>query len=424
VKPQIRTLGIDDSRFRFKEGRAYLVAVQMRGHEVVESTRTEMVDVDGWDATDAIIRLVLQAPAFREREYVSVEGRRPEPLEKPAEEHLGLHAVLIDGLTVAGFNVVDAERVFEATRVPVLAVTTRNPDLGRIHRALEHNFDDWPERFKIFERNRITSVRVGVHTLHGHIAGVHPQKAADILLAVTKPGHRVPEPIRVADSFASSMPTDSPPEIAEAEIAPQPAAVDGTPITQEDARVLLVAAYKAKRREKGQPPAPPKPAAPAPAAAPPKPAVPASAPAPAAAAAAAAAKPAAPAAATATPAASPVAAAAAPAAPAAAPAAAKPATPPPPAAAKPAAPAAAAGAAAAAKPAVPPAPKKKEEARIDWDKAIAAATWRPSAKAAAEKREVGPIGRFDADIPLKKGGPRGNVEYLGGPDDREISKAD
>ena len=30
VKPQIRTLGIDDSRFRFKEGKAYLVAVQMR----------------------------------------------------------------------------------------------------------------------------------------------------------------------------------------------------------------------------------------------------------------------------------------------------------------------------------------------------------------------------------------------------------
>ena len=93
----------------------------------------------------------------------------------------------------------------------------------------------------------------------------------------------------------------------------------------------------------------------------------------------------------------------------------------PPAAAKPAAPAPAAS---AAKPAVPPAPKKKEEARIDWDKAIAAATWRPSAKAAAAKKEVGPIGRFDADIPSKKGGRRENVEYLGGPDDAELNKAD
>src|SRR5690242_270888 len=209
VKPQIRTLGIDDSRFRFKEGRAYLVAVQMRGHDVVESTMTEMIDVDGWDATDAVIRLVLQAPAFRRREYVSVEGRRPEPLEKGATENMGLHAVLIDGLTVGGFNIIDVERVWEATRVPVIAVTTRNPDLGRIHRALEHNFEDWPERFKVFERNRVTSVRISNYTLHGHIAGVHPTRAADILAAVTKPGHRVPEPIRVADSFASSMPTDS-----------------------------------------------------------------------------------------------------------------------------------------------------------------------------------------------------------------------
>ena len=362
VKAQIRTLGIDDSRFRFKEGKAYLVAVQMRGHDVVEATLTETIEVDGWDATDAVIRLVLQAPAFSKRAYVSVEGRRPLPLEGKAEESRGLHAVLIDGLTVGGFNVVDAERVYEATRVPVIAVTTRNPDLGRIHRALEHNFEDWPERFKVFERNRVTSVRVGSYTLHGHIAGVHPTRAADILAAVTKPGHRVPEPIRVADSFASSMPTDSPPEIADAEIAPQPAAVDGTPITQEDARVLIVAAYKAKMREKmagAQPPAPSVAAPPAPRLAPAAPSAPASG---------------------------------------SAPAAAKPAAP--------------ASPAPAAKPAAPPAPKKKEEARIDWDKALAAATWRPSAKVAASEREVGPIGRFDADIPHKKQLGRQNVEYL------------
>lgn len=390
VKAQIRTLGIDDSRFRFKEGKAYLVAVQMRGHDVVEATLTETIEVDGWDATDAVIRLVLQAPAFSKRAYVSVEGRRPLPLEGKAEESRGLHAVLIDGLTVGGFNVVDAERVYEATRVPVIAVTTRNPDLGRIHRALEHNFEDWPERFKVFERNRVTSVRVGSYTLHGHIAGVHPTRAADILAAVTKPGHRVPEPIRVADSFASSMPTDSPPEIADAEIAPQPAAVDGTPITQEDARVLIVAAYKAKMREKmagAQPPAPSVAAPPAPRLAPAAAAAPPAPRAPAAPGAAAAA----------TPGAKPAAAPSAPAS-GSAPAAAKPAAP--------------ASPAPAAKPAAPPAPKKKEEARIDWDKALAAATWRPSAKVAASEREVGPIGRFDADIPHKKQLGRQNVEYL------------
>src|SRR6266850_103295 len=177
VKPQIRTLGIDDSRFRFYQGKAYLVGVQMRGHDVVEATITETVDVDGWDATDAVIRLVLQAPAFRKWEYVTVEGRRPEPLEDHAFESRGLHAVLIDGVTVAGFNVIDVERVYEATRVPIIAVTTRNPDLGRIHRALEKNFEDWSERFAVFERNRITSVRVGTNVLHGHIAGIHPNQA-------------------------------------------------------------------------------------------------------------------------------------------------------------------------------------------------------------------------------------------------------
>jgi hypothetical protein len=332
--------------------------------------------------------------------------------------------VLIDGITVAGFNVIDVERVWEATRVPILAVTTRNPDLGRIHRALEHNFEDWSERFAVFERNRVTSVRVGTFTLHGHIAGIHPMKATEILMAVTKPGHRVPEPLRVADSFASSMPTDSPPEIADAEIAPQPAAIDGTPITQEDARMVLISAYKAKLREKmaaaevSRPAAPAAPAVPA--------AKPAIAAAPAAPAAAAVAKPPAPAAAgagsEAPPPAKPAAlapTAAAVSKPAAAPAAAT----APPAAPKPAtAPAAVAPGAAAAKPAVPAAPRKKEEARIDWDKAIAAATWRPAAKIAAGKREVGPIGRFDADVPLRKGAGTTNAEYLAGSTGQESNE--
>jgi hypothetical protein len=398
VKPKIRTLGIDDSRFRFIDEKAYLVAVQMRGHDVVEATLTDMVDVDGWDATDAVIRLVLQAPAFRKWDYVGGEGRRPEVLEEEAFASRGLHAVLIDGSTVAGFNIIDVQRVFEATRVPVLAVTTKNPDLGRIHRALEHNFDDWPERFKVFERNRITSLRVGRFTLHGCVVGVHPKEASEILEAVTKPGHRVPEPIRVADSFASSMPTDSPPEIADAEIAPQPAAIDGTPITQWDARVILVSAYKAKRRERLASLQ----AAPAAAAARPAPAARGddrSAKIAAAKAAAAArlaqAKAAGPKpVATSTPAAASV----APAKPGAAgdDRAAKIA------AARAAAAAKIAGARKAAPGAARPAAKASPEPRVDWDKAIAAATWRPAAKARAQRLELGPVGRFDADIPLKK----------------------
>jgi len=253
---------------------------------------------------------------------------------------------------------------------------------------------------------------VASYVLHGHIAGIHPMKATEILAAVTKPGHRVPEPLRLADSFASSMPTDSPPEIADAEIAPQPAAIDGTPITQEDARMVLISAYKAKMREKLAAAEGPRPAAPAVAPSlPPKPAV----------APAAAAVPAVPPAAT--PAAAPAASVSTPASVPAAAAPAKPAAPPAAApAAKPAPAAGAPPAAAAVKPAVPPPPKKKEEARIDWDKAIAAATWRPAAKVAAAKREVGPIGRFDADVPLRKGAGTTNAEYLAGSTGQESTE--
>jgi endonuclease V-like protein UPF0215 family len=52
-----------------------------------------------------------------------------------------IRAVLLQGIAVAGFNVVDVHTLSEGLGVPVLVVTRRAPDLASVHRAL---FSDAP----------------------------------------------------------------------------------------------------------------------------------------------------------------------------------------------------------------------------------------------------------------------------------------
>jgi endonuclease V-like protein UPF0215 family len=47
-----------------------------------------------------------------------------------------LHAVFLQGIAVAGFNVVDLNRLHDALGIPVVVVSRRRPDLSAIRRAL------------------------------------------------------------------------------------------------------------------------------------------------------------------------------------------------------------------------------------------------------------------------------------------------
>jgi endonuclease V-like protein UPF0215 family len=48
----------------------------------------------------------------------------------------GLQAVLLQGIAVAGFNVIDVHALRDALGVPVLVVTRRRPDMAAVRRAL------------------------------------------------------------------------------------------------------------------------------------------------------------------------------------------------------------------------------------------------------------------------------------------------
>ena len=124
MKQQIRMLGIDDSPFRFGGGKALVVGAVVRAPNYLEGVMRTEVTIDGTDSTPALVKLV---SGSRYRDQIKV--------------------VMIDGIALAGFNVIDIETLHSELGIPVLTLTRDRPDFAKMRAALEKYFDDWQERY-------------------------------------------------------------------------------------------------------------------------------------------------------------------------------------------------------------------------------------------------------------------------------------
>jgi endonuclease V-like protein UPF0215 family len=183
VKDDVRVMAVDDGPFRFGDEASLLVGLVVRGKGYLEAVMSTTVGVDRLDATDAVTALV--------------EGSRQRPQ---------LKALLLDGLTLAGFNVVDIVEVHGRTGVPVLTVVDKVPDHVAIEVALRGRFPDWERRLAL-----ITAPETHVIDLPDggrltcHVAGMDVAVARELLRVTTLRGH-IPEALRMADLVASGLP--------------------------------------------------------------------------------------------------------------------------------------------------------------------------------------------------------------------------
>ncbi|TNE85605.1 MAG: DUF99 family protein [Deltaproteobacteria bacterium] len=110
-----------------------------------------------------------------------------------------LHAVLTDGLTFCGLNVVDLPAVHAALGVPCVAVLRRRPDREAFDRALR--------AAGLESRVPLVDAAGPVHELGGHVfqvVGASRETTARLLDALTDRG-RVPEPLRLAHLIAGGV---------------------------------------------------------------------------------------------------------------------------------------------------------------------------------------------------------------------------
>ncbi len=184
IKPEIRVLGVDDGVFTPRmEGLVQVVGVVFRGGYWLDGVMHTNVEVDGFDATDKITSMIIGSPHYKQ-----------------------LRVVMLNGLTFAGFNVVDIKRLNMQTKLPVITVTRERPNFAEIHKALK-NLPKGEERWrailnagKIFE----VSTRDRRERVYMQISGIFEENAKQIL-RLTSTRSNIPEALRVAHLVASGI---------------------------------------------------------------------------------------------------------------------------------------------------------------------------------------------------------------------------
>ena len=184
IKPEIRVLGVDDGFFiPHSKGFAPVIGVVFRGGYWLDGVVSTKVEIDGFDATDKIASMIVNSAHYRQ-----------------------VRVVMLDGITFAGFNVVDLKKLGAETKLPVIAITRDKPDLDDIRAALK-KLPESQRRWKallnagqIFE----VSTRSDSEKVYVEMNGILEEDARKIV-KLTSTRSSVPEALRVAHLIASGL---------------------------------------------------------------------------------------------------------------------------------------------------------------------------------------------------------------------------
>jgi len=184
VKTEIRVLGVDDGVFTpHVKGFALIVGVVFRGGYWLDGVMHTRVKVDGLDATRKITSMILSSPHYKQ-----------------------LRVIMLNGVTCAGFNVIDVRKLNRKTKLPVMAVTRAKPNFAEIRQALKnlpHREERWKaiqgtgELFEVCTRSKGAKVYV-------QVSGICEDDARKIL-KMTSTRSNIPEALRVAHLVASGI---------------------------------------------------------------------------------------------------------------------------------------------------------------------------------------------------------------------------
>lgn len=175
MKAGARALGVAES---YRSDVSTLAGVVVRASRVVDGVAFETCTVGGTDATDAIVALF-------------------ERLDRADVQYL-----LVAGIAPAWYNILDLDRIHDATGRPVLAVTFEDSDgLGpAIREAFEGKARE--QRIGAYRAQpERRPVSVGEETLYVRSVGITDDEADRVVDGFTPEGGR-PEPVRVARQVA------------------------------------------------------------------------------------------------------------------------------------------------------------------------------------------------------------------------------
>ena len=181
MKSEIRILGIDDAPFNFTDTTTDIVGVVMRGNHYIEGVLHDTIHVDGVDATSVCEQMIIKTRHYQQ-----------------------LKAIVFDGATMGGFNVIDIESIWHNTKIPVITVTRKQPDFEKIQLALQNHVKDWEKRFMLLKKGKLYRLKTAHNPLYVKCEGISFDKAKEIITLATIRGV-IPESLRVAHIIASGI---------------------------------------------------------------------------------------------------------------------------------------------------------------------------------------------------------------------------
>ncbi|MBD3309872.1 DUF99 family protein [Candidatus Woesearchaeota archaeon] len=177
MKDEIRVIGIDDAPFdKFKGGDVLVVATMFRGGSWLDGVLSTRVRVDGRNATDKLIRMITSCSFLPQ-----------------------LQCIILDGIALGGFNIVDVQKLHRQTGIPVMTVIRRMPDLKAIKATLRKLGKQ--RKYRLLEKAGPVHKKGKIYY---QAAGLSPEDAEKVL-QVTCTRSLLPEPIRAAHIIAAGI---------------------------------------------------------------------------------------------------------------------------------------------------------------------------------------------------------------------------
>lgn len=173
----MRIIGIDDSPFnKFKDRNTLVIGTIYRGGSYMDGLISTTIVIDGNNATRKIADMINKSK-FKSQ----------------------LKLIMLDGIAVGGFNVIDIQELHNLTKIPVIVVMRDLPRTDRIFNTLE----------KLGMNKKIDIIKKAgsiypIDRLYVQVAGIGLYDAGE-LLKLTCVRSLVPEPIRMAHIIASGI---------------------------------------------------------------------------------------------------------------------------------------------------------------------------------------------------------------------------
>lgn len=178
MKPPSHVFAFDDAPFDRNRGGDVLVIGTYCAGTRLEGVLSCTVRRDGVNSTRALARAVTASRFYRQA-----------------------HAVLLQGINFAGFNVVDLPALHAAVGLPVLVVVRRRPRMDKIRKALLESVPGGARKWALMQKAGPMEPCAGVWVQR---EGIAPAEAARLVKRL-RLHSTLPEPLRLAHLIAGGV---------------------------------------------------------------------------------------------------------------------------------------------------------------------------------------------------------------------------